>query len=94
MTAVVVTTLHKGVFFGYIDGAIEQEARTVRIQNARMCIYWTADVQGVFGLASKGPNGGCRIGPKVPAIVLQDVTAIAEASDEAAKRWEEGLWSR
>ena len=88
--AVVVTTAHKGVFFGYGDPS---DNATIRIENARMCIYWSADVKGILGLAANGPSKSCKVGPAVPAITLRDVTAVMEASDDAAKAWEAGPWA-
>src|SRR5688572_20319081 len=54
----IVTTAHKGVFFGY---GVNNGENTIRIERARMCVYWSADVKGVVGLAATGPTKGCRI---------------------------------
>ena len=87
--AVVVTTLHKGVFFGY---ATETSGTTIKLRAARLCIYWTADLRGFMGLAVNGPSKGSRIGP--PAnIEVRDITAVVECSDEAIKQWEIGYCS-
>lgn len=86
----VVTTLHKGVFFGY--GEVT-DGKIIRIENARMCVYWSADVKGVLGLASSGPNENCKIGPAVPAITIQDVTAVVEASKQAEEAWNKQPWN-
>ncbi len=85
-----ITTAHKGVFFGY---GLPTTDKIIRLENARMCVHWSADVKGITGLAGKGPTKGCRIGPAAPAVTLQDVTSVMEVSDEAAKKWEEGPWS-
>jgi hypothetical protein len=85
-----VTTVHKGVFFGY--GQLTTE-KIIRLERARMAVYWSADVKGVLGLANCGPKADCRIGPAVPAITLQDVTAVVEVSEAAAKAWETQPWS-
>lgn len=86
----VVTTAHRGVFFGF---GKPTENKTLRLRDAQMCVYWAADVKGVLGLASKGPSKSCRIGPPVPAITLQDITSITEASEEAAKAWAKQPWN-
>lgn len=88
---VVVTTSHRGVFFGYLTGA-RKDAKTLHLKQARMCIYWSADVRGVLGLASSGPSTRCKVGPAVPSITLQDVTAVIDASPEATEKWEKGPW--
>lgn len=87
---VVVTTVHKGVFAGY---AIPTEDKTVRLEEAQMCIYWSSDTRGVLGLASTGPGKECRVGPPVLAITLQDVTSIIEASPEAEAKWKAQPWN-
>lgn len=81
-----VTTTHKGVFFGF--GVVPKAGtKEIRIEQAQNCISWDSSIRGVFGLAGKGPNSNCKIGPAVPAITLHDVTAITEATDEAAAAW-------
>jgi hypothetical protein len=81
----VVTTLHKGVFFGH---GIPTQEKTIVLEKAQMCVYWSADVRGVFGLAATGPNNGCKISPPVPEMTIQDITAIAKATPEAVEAWE------
>jgi hypothetical protein len=88
--AVLVTTLHKGVFFGYAATGVKNKAITIR--NARNCVYWSADVKGFLGLAANGPTSSCRIGPKVPELTLTDVTSISKVTPEAIKKWEENPW--
>jgi hypothetical protein len=89
-TPLVVTTAHRGVFFGF---GRPTENKTIKLRDAQMCVYWSPDVKGVLGLAAKGPTRSCRIGPPAPFITLQDVTAVIEASDEARKAWQEQPWS-
>lgn len=90
LQALVVTTAHRGVFFGY--GELTTE-KTIRLEQAQMCVHWTADVKGVVGLASGGPTKGCRIGPPAPAITLQDVTSVMEVSTEAEGKWKLQPWN-
>jgi len=90
MKGLVVTTEHKGVFFGYGEPTTD---KIIRLEKARMCVYWSSDVRGVLGLATSGPSNSCRVGPAVPAITLQNVTSITEASDKAIEAWEKGPWS-
>jgi len=88
--AVLVTTAHRGVFFGY---ASKTDGPTIKLRAARNCIYWTTAEKGFLGLASGGPGSGCKIGPAAD-IELRDITCVAEVTDAAAKRWEEAPWSR
>lgn len=86
----VVTTKNKGVFFGYAQPTTEA---TIRIERARMCVFWSVAMKGVLGLAVIGPDKECRIGPAVPGITLQDVTSVMECTPEAAQKWEAQPWS-
>lgn len=86
---VLVTTSHRGVFFGYAADTI---GNTIKLRAGRLCIYWIADLHGFMGLASHGPRKGCRIGPPAD-IELRDVTSVTEVSPEAVEQWEKGLWS-
>lgn len=88
-TPLLVTTAHKGVFFGV--GQVTTE-KIIELKRARMCVYWSAEVKGVLGLASSGPTSNCKVGPTVPSILIQDVTAIVEVTPEAAKAWETSVW--
>jgi hypothetical protein len=89
---VVVTTAHRGVFGGYLNGQDETD-KTVTLTEAHMCIYWPTEVHGVLGLATTGPLKGSRISPAVPKIVLQDVTSVMDATSDAEKAWQTRLWS-
>lgn len=88
---VVVTTEHRGVFFGMLD-TNDEAAKVVSIKDAQMCVYWSADVQGVLGLAATGPSKSCKVTPKVPKITLQGVTSVMDATPEAAKAWQAKPW--
>lgn len=90
--AVVITTEHRGVFFGYVESD-KKAPNEIDLKDVRMCVYWSADVKGVLGLASGGPTKGCRITAPVPKMRLYKVTAILECAPEAAKRWETDIWS-
>lgn len=87
--AVVVTTAHRGVFFGY---AKETSGPTIKLRAARNAVYWVTDLRGFMGLASIGPNKACRIGPAAD-IELRDITAVVECSAEAVEKWEKAPWS-
>ncbi len=88
--AVLVTTAHKGVFFGYTT---ETDGATIKLRAARNCIYWSSDVKGFIGLAATGPNKNCKIGPSAN-IELRDITCVAECAPEAIQAWEGAPWAR
>lgn len=77
----VVTTKHRGVFFGYAENKTDGDK--IRLEQARMCVRWQG-TKGVVGLAAQGPNKNCRISPAIPAITVSDVTSVMECSQEAA----------
>lgn len=87
--AVVVTTEHRGVFFGYLES---KPGNVAVLSSARNCLYWSADVRGFMGLAATGPTSGCKIGPAVPEITLNKVTSVLVCTPAAKKAWEEILW--
>jgi len=88
--AVLVTTSHRGVFFGY---ATETAGPTIKLRAARNCLYWSSSVKGFMGLATFGPDKQCRVGPAA-SIELRDITSVVECSDDAVKAWEQAPWSR
>jgi Domain of unknown function (DUF6948) len=87
--AVLVTTAHRGVFFGY---ASETSGETIKLRAARLCVYWSADLRGFMGLASAGPNGSCKVGPAAD-LELRNITAVVEVSEAAVKNWEKAPWN-
>lgn len=89
-TPLLVTTAHKGVFFGY---GTRTDAPTIELTMARMCVYWSADCRGVLSLATTGPTKSCKIGPAVNVITLRDVTAVIEVAPLAVAEWEKQPWS-
>lgn len=90
---VVVTTSHRGVFFGRL--ASSRDGTAVRLTGTQMCVYWSADVQGVLGLASNGPTRTCKVTRPVPGTTtLHDVTAVLDATEEAVSKWQQDRpWS-
>ena len=86
--AVMVTTEHRGVFFGY---ATETDGDVIALKRARMCVYWSPDMKGVMGLASIGPSASCRISPPAD-LTVRKITAVVEVNGEAAAKWESSPW--
>ena len=88
---VVVTTdnTRRGVFFGALE---KHEGDVCVLTDAQMAVYWSAETQGVLGLASIGPQKGSRITPIVPRIELNGVTAVMDVTDAAAKVWRTQPW--
>lgn len=88
MVPVLVTTEHRGVFFGFAESKEATESKaSIRLKKVRNCIYWSSDVGGFLGLASKGPTESCRIGREAPSVLLHDITSVTECSEEAVSAW-------
>ena len=81
---VVVCTDKRAVVFGYCS---DTSARPIKLSAARMCLYWSSDVGGVFGLAENGPTKDCKISAALPEITLEGVTAIMTVEHKAEKAW-------
>lgn len=86
---VIVTTEHRGVFFGY---ATDIDGETIALKRARLCLYWSADVKGFMGLAATGPSATCRIGPSAD-IVLRKITGVLSVTPAAVAAWERAPWA-
>lgn len=87
--AVIVTTAHRGVFYGH---ATATDGETITLRGGRLCVYWSADVRGVMGLAATGPTKGCRIGPAAD-ITLRHITAVMECTPAAVEAWGRAPWA-
>lgn len=86
--AVLVTTSHRGVFFGY---ATATDGPDIALRAARNCLYWPTENKGFLGLASIGPTKNARVGPAAD-IELRDITCVAECSEAAVAAWEAAPW--
>jgi hypothetical protein len=88
---VIVTTEHRGVFFGYIENDAKLPTE-ITLNGVRNCVYWSGQTKGVLGLAAQGPNKECRIGPKVPSATLWKVTGVFDCTPVATEAWESEPW--
>lgn len=88
--AVLVTTAHRGVFFGY---ATDIDGETITLKRARNCIQWRG-IKGFLALTTDGPSKDCRIGPAAEELQLRNITSVALCTPGAVKAWEAAPWSR
>jgi hypothetical protein len=86
--AVVVTTAHRGVFFGYTD---QTDGEIIKLRAARNCLSWSASVKGFMGLAATGPDKNSRVGPPVN-IELRNITSVIACEPAAVAAWEAAPW--
>lgn len=87
---VLVTTEHRGVFFGYLVSEPSKEQVTLR--QARNCSFWSRSMRGFLGLAESGPNHECRVGSPAEELTLYGITSIAKVSNQAVQAWESAPW--
>jgi hypothetical protein len=83
-TPVIVCTDKRGVVFGYTTN---HAARPIELTDARMCLYWSVDVGGVFGLGERGPTKDCKISATLSKLTLEGVTAIFQVDSAAETAW-------
>jgi dTDP-4-dehydrorhamnose 3,5-epimerase-like enzyme len=81
----------RGVFFGWINPE-DSNKDEIRAEKVQMCVYWSASVKGVLGLAAHGPDRQSKVTAPVKSGVIKGVTLVCEASEEAVKAWERQPW--
>ena len=86
MKAVIITTEHRGVFYGFIENDQDVNARTMPLKNAKMAIKWGTD-KGVMQLARTGPTNRSKISAEADIPALHDITAVFVVTEEAQKQW-------
>jgi hypothetical protein len=91
-TPVLITTIHNGVFFGYVE-ELDTDRKIGKFSNMRCCLYWPDTNKGFLGLAVWGPKEGARISPAPAMAVITDLTSVVVCSPEAAAAWEAAPWS-
>jgi len=75
---------HKaGVYCGVLT-AMDVEAGTAELRDARQVWYWTG-AAATPGIAARGVGEGSKIGPKVEAVVCCDVVQVMPMTSQA---WE------
>ncbi len=79
---VLVTTQHRGVFFGLTSA--KEGAETVKLAGCRNVLYWPAECKGFLGLAANGPVKGAKLGPAADSVELRNITSIADLSAATA----------
>ena len=86
MKAILITTEHRGVFFGYVPERQDMTKRTMALKGARCAIYW-GTTKGVAELAESGPNTKSRIGAAADLLAIHDITAVWAVTKEAEQKW-------
>lgn len=84
MRNVIVTTKHRGVFYGQTDA--QDGSDPVVLRDAKMAIRW-GTTRGILQLAHTGPTPTSKISLPCPRLDLRDITAIIDVTEEAASGW-------
>lgn len=87
MKAILVTTEHRGVFFGNVEDDQDLSAKTLALKGARCAIYW-GTTRGVAQLAETGPTEKSKIGAVADIEALHDITAVWACTGAAAEAWD------
>lgn len=80
---VIVTTVHKGVFFGY---AHDTKGDSVFLEGCRMAIRF-GTTKGFMELAETGPTDSSKISARAD-MEVRGVTSVCEVTEKAAEAWE------
>jgi len=88
---VLVTTEHRGVFFGYVEDE-SKFPTTIALTKMRNCIQWRG-LKGFLELTTTGPTKSCRIGPAAGRGTLAKCTGIWDVEPTAVEAWENAPWA-
>lgn len=86
MKPIIITTQHRGVFFGMVPEDQDLTARTMQLKQARCAIYW-GTTKGIAELAESGPTAKSRIGAPADLDAIHDITAVWSVTEGAAQKW-------
>lgn len=87
MKNVIITTLHRGVWFAQVDQHADLSEKTLKnLKNCRMAIYW-GTTKGLHQLCETGPTGSSKISAPADIEILHDVTAVFSVTEDAAQIW-------
>lgn len=86
MKPILISTAHRGVFFGFVPDDQDVTARTMALKQARCAIYW-GTTKGLAELAESGPTAKSRIGAPADLEAVHDITAVWAVTDKACEKW-------
>lgn len=90
--AVLVTTEHRGVFFGYVEDE-SKFPNEITLTKMRNCIQWRG-LKGFLELTTTGPTSACRVGPAAERGTLAKCTGRWDIEPKAVDAWETQPWAR
>jgi hypothetical protein len=92
--AVIVTTAHRGIFFGYssVDTEDAMRADIITLADARMIVYHSSDSHGVIGMGKRGPGTDARVSSNVTSLTLKSLTSVFPVTDDSKEKIEAEPW--
>lgn len=88
LTPVLVTNIHRGVYFGWTT---DKSARPIVLHRFRHCVY-LEQTQGNYSAAVDGPGGRSKIGPECIEVEVGDVANVVVCTAEAAAKFSSAGW--
>jgi len=90
---VLVTTSNRGVYFGW---TADPDSEIVTLEKCRHVFHYTRhpdqNHRGVYGLATRGPCDGSKIGPPAPWQKIRNVQNVVAVDECALPAWEAATW--
>jgi hypothetical protein len=83
---VLVCTAHRGVFAGLMNANETFDKKSIALKSARMAIKF-GTTNGILELAHTGPTTKSKISAPADCLMLNDITAVFNITDEAWAAW-------
>lgn len=95
MIPCLITTSERGVFFGHVKPEDMQSIPpSLQVEGMRAVYSWSSPADGVFSLATDGPQRGSKVGPVVARAALTGITSVCECSPKAVAAFAAAKWAR
>lgn len=87
MKNILITTIHRGVWFGQVPKDKDLTPKTLTdLKNCKMAIRF-GTTNGIQQLCKTGPTTNSKISEPSDIAVLHDITAVFDVTDKAAEEW-------
>ena len=87
---VIITTTHRGVFFGRVPSGQDMFAADITLNNATMVIRW-GTIHGLGQLAATGPTPKSKLSSVVTSWHLRDISSVLAVTSEAATAFDNAV---
>ena len=90
MKPVIITTRHRGVFFGHVPEDQDMFAENITVEDSLMVICWGTK-KGLAQLAHTGPTPDSRLSAPVAKWHIRDITSVLDVSADAAQGFKDAV---